>query len=114
VVTINLSQQEHAADAQPVHQEVLHAAEPYQLRVCHIVARLSLQYLSLQYLSLQKYELIPKPPTIPLKKCHRLALPVVSVRTQELSKTSAKFLHDSKILPIFAALIIYEYAKTTS
>jgi hypothetical protein len=82
MVAVLAHQQEHTADAQPVNQEVLHAAEPYQLRVRHIANRLSAK------IHLQKYELIPKPPTFPQKNCHRSAF--LPLSKKELSQTAIK------------------------
>jgi hypothetical protein len=71
-----------------------------------------LSVLSLKDLSLQKYELIPKPPTFPQKKLSQLSQLGYFAAFKE--RTSLKSLHFSKLLPIFAPLIIYEYAKTAS
>jgi hypothetical protein len=106
MVAVLAHQQEHTADAQPVHQEVLHAAEPYQLRVRHIAVRFSLQ------ISFAKVRTYSQTANISAKKLSQLSQLDHFAAFKE--RTSLKSLHFSKILPIFAPLIIYEYAKTAS
>jgi hypothetical protein len=86
---------------------VLHAAEPYQLRVCHIVVR----FVAERFVS-AKVRTYSQTTNISAKKLSQLSQLGYFAAFKE--RTSLKSLHFSKILPIFAPLIIYEYAKTAS
>jgi hypothetical protein len=86
---------------------VLHAAEPYQLRVCHIVARFVASIIHLQ-----KYELIPKPPTFPQKNCHNChSSAILPLSKKELPSNPCTIQNYCLSLQQQSS---YKYAKTAS
>jgi hypothetical protein len=86
---------------------VLHAAEPYQPHVCHIAAR----FVAARFVA-AKVRTNFQTANISAKKLSQLSQLGYFAAFKE--RTSLKSLHFSKLLPIFAPLIIYEYAKTAS